>query len=54
MSLLGQRPPLACAGGGFVLPTPVGTVRFGLGAFNTLEEVDAAVAAVGGLAREAR
>jgi len=33
---------------------PVGTVRFGLGAFNTLEEVDAAVAAVGQLAQEAR
>jgi cysteine desulfurase/selenocysteine lyase len=33
---------------------PVGTVRFGLGAFNTREEVDAAVAAVGELAREAR
>jgi len=33
---------------------PVGTVRFGLGAFNTLEEVDAAVAAVGRLAQEAR
>jgi selenocysteine lyase/cysteine desulfurase len=31
---------------------PTGTVRFGLSAFNTLEEVDAAVAAVGQLARE--
>jgi cysteine desulfurase/selenocysteine lyase len=33
---------------------PVGTVRFGLSAFNTLEEVDAAVDAVNQLAREAR
>jgi cysteine desulfurase/selenocysteine lyase len=33
---------------------PVGTVRFGLGAFNTREEVDIAAAAVGGLAQEAR
>jgi selenocysteine lyase/cysteine desulfurase len=33
---------------------PVGTVRFGLGAFNTQEEVDSAVAAVGELAQEAR
>jgi cysteine desulfurase/selenocysteine lyase len=33
---------------------PAGTVRFGLGAFNTREEVDTAVAAVGELAREAR
>jgi len=33
---------------------PVGTVRFGLGAFNTVEEVDAALRAVGELAREAR
>ena len=33
---------------------PVGTVRFGLGALNTLEEVDAAVAAVGQLAQEAQ
>jgi len=33
---------------------PVGTVRFGLGAFNTLEEVDAAVAAVEHLAQEAQ
>jgi len=32
---------------------PVGTVRFGLSAFNTLEEVDTALAAVGELAREA-
>jgi cysteine desulfurase/selenocysteine lyase len=31
-----------------------GTVRFGLGVFNTLEEVDTAVAAVGQLAQEAR
>lgn len=31
---------------------PAGTVRFGLGAFNTLEEVDAAVAAVESLAQE--
>jgi cysteine desulfurase family protein len=31
---------------------PIGTVRFGLGVFNTLEEVDAAVAAVGQLAQE--
>lgn len=31
---------------------PVGTVRFGLGAFNTLEEVDAALIAVEKLARE--
>jgi len=31
---------------------PTGTVRFGLSAFNTSEEVDAAVAAVGQLARE--
>jgi cysteine desulfurase/selenocysteine lyase len=33
---------------------PVGTVRFGLGVFNTLEEVDTALAAVEQLAREAR
>lgn len=33
---------------------PTGTVRFGLGAFNTPEEVDIAVAAVDELAREAR
>lgn len=33
---------------------PVGTVRFGLSAFNTLEEVDEAVEAVGQLAQEAR
>ncbi len=33
---------------------PVGTVRFGLGVFNTLEEVDTALAAVEKLAREAR
>ncbi|MGA9351233.1 MAG: aminotransferase class V-fold PLP-dependent enzyme [Anaerolineae bacterium] len=33
---------------------PVGTVRFGLGIFNTREEVDAAVAAVGELAQETR
>jgi cysteine desulfurase/selenocysteine lyase len=33
---------------------PAGTVRFGLGAFNTLEEVDIAVAAVGRLAQEAQ
>ena len=33
---------------------PVGTVRLGLGAFNTQEEVEAAVAAVGELAQEAR
>jgi len=32
---------------------PVGTVRFGLGPFNTAEEVDAAVVAVERLAREA-
>jgi len=32
---------------------PVGTVRFGLGVFNTLEEVDIAVSAVDELAREA-
>jgi cysteine desulfurase/selenocysteine lyase len=31
---------------------PVGTVRFGLGAFNTVAEVDEALAAVGTLARE--
>ena len=31
---------------------PVGTVRFGLGAFNTPDEVDAAVTAVAQLARE--
>jgi len=33
---------------------PVGTVRFSLGAFNTAEEVDAALEAVARLAREAR
>lgn len=33
---------------------PVGTVRFGLGAFNTQGEVDTAVAAVGQLARRVR
>lgn len=33
---------------------PVGTVRFGLGVFNTLEEVDAAVSAVRGLAGQKR
>ena len=33
---------------------PTGTVRFGMGAFNTLEEVDSALIAVGQLAREAR
>ena len=33
---------------------PVGTVRFGLGAFNTLEEVEATVTAVESLAQEAR
>ncbi|GAB4402609.1 MAG: aminotransferase class V-fold PLP-dependent enzyme [Anaerolineales bacterium] len=33
---------------------PVGTVRFGMGVFNTADEVDAAVAAVEALAREAR
>jgi cysteine desulfurase/selenocysteine lyase len=33
---------------------PVGTVRFGLGALNTAEEVDAALAAVEALAGEAR
>jgi cysteine desulfurase/selenocysteine lyase len=33
---------------------PVGTVRFGLGAFNTLEEVDAAVSAVEHLAQGAQ
>jgi cysteine desulfurase/selenocysteine lyase len=33
---------------------PVGTVRFGLGALNTRDEVDAAVAAVEQLAREVR
>jgi len=33
---------------------PVGTVRFGLGAFNTLEEVDAAMAAVEQLAQKVR
>jgi cysteine desulfurase/selenocysteine lyase len=33
---------------------PVGTVRFGLGAWNTVDEVDAAVAAVEQLAREVR
>jgi cysteine desulfurase/selenocysteine lyase len=33
---------------------PDGTVRFGLGAFNTLEEVEAALTAVGELAQEAR
>ena len=33
---------------------PAGTVRFGLGAFSTLEEVDVAVTAVANLAREAR
>jgi len=31
---------------------PAGTVRFGLGVFNTLDEVDAALAAVGRLAQE--
>ena len=33
---------------------PVGTVRFGLGAFNTVEEVESAVAAVRELAQEVR
>jgi len=33
---------------------PVGTVRFGLSAFNTMDEVEAALAAVGELAKEAR
>jgi len=33
---------------------PVGTVRFGLGAFNTADEVDAALLAVARLAQEAR
>ncbi len=33
---------------------PVGTVRFGMGVFNTVDEVDAALAAVAELAREAR
>lgn len=33
---------------------PVGTVRFGLGAFNTSEQVDHALAAVGQLAQETR
>ena len=33
---------------------PDGTVRFGLSAFNTMEEVEAALAAVEGLAQEAR
>ena len=33
---------------------PVGTVRFGLGAFNTADEVDAALLAVSRLAQEAR
>jgi len=33
---------------------PVGTVRFGMGVFNTADEVDAAVAAVEALAQEAR
>ncbi|MBM4464114.1 MAG: aminotransferase class V-fold PLP-dependent enzyme [Chloroflexi bacterium] len=33
---------------------PVGTVRFGLGALNTLEEVDIAVAAVDAIVQEAR
>jgi cysteine desulfurase/selenocysteine lyase len=33
---------------------PVGTVRFGLSAFNALDEVEAALAAVGELAKEAR
>ena len=33
---------------------PRGTVRFGLGIFNTVEEVDAALAAVRALAEEAR
>jgi cysteine desulfurase/selenocysteine lyase len=32
---------------------PAGMVRFGLSAFSTQEEIDAAVAAVGRLAREA-
>ena len=33
---------------------PTGTVRFGLGAFNTRQEIDAALAAVRQLAREAQ
>jgi selenocysteine lyase/cysteine desulfurase len=33
---------------------PTGTVRFGLGAFNTWQEIDAALAAVRQLAREAQ
>ncbi|MFQ6100163.1 MAG: aminotransferase class V-fold PLP-dependent enzyme [Anaerolineae bacterium] len=33
---------------------PVGTVRFGLGCLNTMEEVDAAISAVQGLARRKR
>jgi selenocysteine lyase/cysteine desulfurase len=33
---------------------PVGTVRFGLGAFNTAEEVQSGIEAVQRLAREAR
>jgi len=33
---------------------PVGTVRFGLGAFNTAQEVDSALAAIEALAREGR
>jgi cysteine desulfurase/selenocysteine lyase len=33
---------------------PVGTIRFGLGAFNTIEEVDVALAAVKKLAKEGR
>jgi cysteine desulfurase/selenocysteine lyase len=33
---------------------PDGTVRFGLSAFNTMDEVEAALAAVEGLAQEAR
>ncbi len=33
---------------------PAGTVRFGMGVFNTADEVDAALAAVSNLAREAR
>jgi cysteine desulfurase/selenocysteine lyase len=33
---------------------PDGTVRFGLGAFNTADEIDAALAAVSALAQEAR
>jgi cysteine desulfurase / selenocysteine lyase len=33
---------------------PTGTVRFGLGAFNTAEDVEAAVDAVAALARSVR